>query len=58
MSTSSNKKISAQDFELNSNAKQRIKKILEVSNHDPKNLIQILQDLQDNFPYCKGVENI
>jgi NADH-quinone oxidoreductase subunit E len=51
MSASSSKKTSTRDFELNSNAKQKIKKILESSNHDPKNLIQILQDLQDEFNY-------
>ncbi len=51
MSASSSSKLSTQDFELNSNAKQKIKKILEASNHDPKNLIQILQDLQDEFYY-------
>ena len=51
MSTNSISKISTQDFELNSNAKQKISKILETSNHDPKNLIQILQDLQDEFNY-------
>ena len=51
MSASSSSKISRQDFELNSNAKQKIKKILEASNHDPKNLIQILQGLQEEFNY-------
>ncbi|MHA1170568.1 MAG: NADH-quinone oxidoreductase subunit NuoE [Candidatus Heimdallarchaeota archaeon] len=51
MSTSSLRKTSAQDFELNSNAKQKISKIIAASNHDPKNLIQILQDLQDEFNY-------
>jgi NADH-quinone oxidoreductase subunit E len=51
MSASSSSKTSTRDFELNSNAKQKIKKILEASNHDPKNLIQILQDLQEEFNY-------
>ena len=51
MSTNSISKLPTQDFELNSNAKQKISKILETSNHDPKNLIQILQDLQDEFNY-------
>jgi NADH:ubiquinone oxidoreductase subunit E len=51
MSASSSSKPSTQDFELNSNAKQKIKKVLETSNHDPRNLIQILQDIQEEFNY-------
>ncbi|NPE08736.1 MAG: NADH-quinone oxidoreductase subunit NuoE [Asgard group archaeon] len=51
MVTSSSNKTSTKDFKLNSNAKQKISKILETSNHDPKNLIRILQDLQDEFHY-------
>ena len=51
MSTSSQSRLSKQDFKLNANAKKKITKILEASNHDPRNLIQILQDLQDEFNY-------
>ncbi len=51
MSTNSIRKIVKQDFELNTNAVQKINKILEISNHDSRNLIPILQDLQDEFNY-------
>ncbi|NHK31445.1 MAG: NADH-quinone oxidoreductase subunit NuoE [Asgard group archaeon] len=51
MSTKSTSKIVKQDFELNSLAISKLAKILEVSNYDPKNLIQILQDVQDEFNY-------
>ncbi len=40
-----------QKFELTNDAKKSINKILNASNNDPRNLIQILQDLQDEFRY-------
>ncbi|NHJ46329.1 MAG: NADH-quinone oxidoreductase subunit NuoE [Asgard group archaeon] len=51
MSTKSTSKVVTQDFELNSQAISKLKKILEISNYDKKNLIQILQDIQDEFNY-------
>ncbi len=44
-------KISTQSFKLTSSAIKSITKILEHNDHDPRNLIQILQELQDEFHY-------
>jgi NADH:ubiquinone oxidoreductase subunit E len=51
MSTKSTSKSVTQDFELNTQAKNKLKKILEASSYDKRNLIQILQDVQDEFNY-------
>jgi len=40
-----------QKFELTNDAIKSMNKILNASNKDPRNLIQILQDLQDEFRY-------
>jgi NADH:ubiquinone oxidoreductase subunit E len=40
-----------EDFKLSDTVIKKIKKILKASNQDPKNLIQILQDLQTEFNY-------
>lgn len=51
MSTNSTSRVIKQDFELNSQAISKLNKILGVSNHDPRNLIQILQEVQEEFNY-------
>ncbi|MHA1243223.1 MAG: NADH-quinone oxidoreductase subunit NuoE [Candidatus Heimdallarchaeota archaeon] len=44
-------KVTPQEFKLSDTVKKKIAKILEASDKDPKNLIQILQDLQTEFHY-------
>jgi len=44
-------KATPQDFKLSDTVIKKIRKILEASDKDPKNLIQILQDLQTEFHY-------
>lgn len=51
MSTNSTSRVIKQDFELNSKAISKLAKILEAYNYDPRNLIQILQDTQEEFNY-------
>ena len=48
-------KISTPSFKLTSSAIKSITKILENNNHDPRNLIQVLQELQDEFHYLPEV---
>ena len=40
-----------EEFKLSDTVIKKIKKILAASDNDPKNLIQILQDLQEEFKY-------
>ncbi|MBD3189950.1 MAG: NADH-quinone oxidoreductase subunit NuoE [Candidatus Heimdallarchaeota archaeon] len=51
MSTDSHKRVYEQEFKLTPSVIKRIDKILAVSNRDARNLIQILQDLQEAFNY-------
>jgi len=44
-------KVSRHDFKLSDTVIKKIKKILERHQKDPRNIIQILQDLQDEFHY-------
>lgn len=44
-------KISTQSFKLTNSVIKSITKILENNAHDPRNLIQILQELQEEFHY-------
>ena len=44
-------KVIPQEFKLSDTVKKKIAKILVASDKDPKNLIQILQDLQTEFHY-------
>ena len=45
------KKVTSTEFKLTSTVLKKIDEILKHSNNDPKNLIQILQDLQEEFHY-------
>ena len=45
------KKVTSTEFKLSSTVLKKIDEILKHSNNDPKNLIQILQDLQEEFHY-------
>ena len=51
MTTESVKAATLDDFKLSDTTKKKINEILLKSKNDPKNLIQILQDLQDEFNY-------
>jgi len=48
-------KVTPQEFKLSDTVKKKIAKILEASDKDPKNLIQILQDLQTEFNYLPEI---
>ena len=49
--TIESKNTPAQKFKLTGSVIKSINKILEENNHDARNLIQILQDLQEEFHY-------
>lgn len=51
MTTKSVNVVTPEDFKLSDRTIKKIREILQKSNNDPKNLIQILQDLQDEFNY-------
>ncbi len=48
-------KVTPQEFKLSDTVKKKIAKILEASDKDPKNLIQILQDIQTEFNYLPEI---
>ena len=49
--TVNNTKVNSTEFSLSNTALKKIEEVLKKSNRDSRNLIQILQDLQEEFHY-------